>query len=335
MQGGSFVDNLGDTIRQKREAKNLTIEELSAATKISVAVLRDIEEGKLDRYKGDEAYVKMYLKKISNVLDFKQNELEELTSQYLQLTRELELEDLKDKEMKEQHNKDAVKRSQTFKIEKPHLARHSPVYEDKQHVKIIRGGIILALVVAIIAVVWFGIYFTSKQSSDPTFESTTNTSTEGDIGTEDTDSENTDEETTNNTDEEEETTSTEVTLVRNDVLDYSFSLPEGTETFTFTVEYYSACWASLTVNDESYDSFVSKIYHDASEYDDETVAETVTLEFSVDEFVSLNLRNGNNGTQKYYINGQEIELTDEDTNDPNPCNFILTLESDLENESTE
>lgn len=334
MQGGNFVDNLGDTIRQKREAKNLTIEELSAATKISVAVLRDIEEGKLDRYKGDEAYVKMYLKKISNVLDFEQEELEELTSQYLALTRELELADIKDKEKKEQHNKDAVTRSQKFKIEKPHLARHDSVYEDKQHVKIIRGGIVLGLVIAIIAVVWFGIYFTSKQSSDPTFESSTNTQAEGDIGTED--NENTDEETTNNTnDEEETTTSSEITLVRNDVLDYSFALPEGEETFTFTIEYYSACWASLTVNDESYDSFVSKIYHDESEYDDETVAETVTLEFSVDDFVSLNLRNGNNGTQKYYINGQEIELTDEDTNDPNPCNFILTLESDLENESTE
>lgn len=329
------MDNLGDAIRQKREAKNLTIEELSAATKISVAVLKDIEEGKLDRYKGDEAYVKMYLKKISGVLDFEQTELEELTSQYMALTRELEIEDLKDKEMKEQHNKDAVNRSKNLKFEKPHLARHDSVYEDKQHVKIIRGGIILALVVAIIAVVWFGVYFTSKQSNDPTFESTTNTSTEGDIDTNDND--DTESEVTDNEDDDktDETTSTDVTIVRNDVLDYSFSLPEGTTTFTFTIEYYDACWASMSVNGESYDSFVSKIYHDESEYTDETEAETVILEFNVDEFESLNLRNGNNGTQKYFINNQEIELTDEDTYDPNPCNFILTLESDTSNESTE
>ena len=40
----------------------MTIEDLSAKTKISVAVLRDIEKGKFDRYKGDEAYVKMYFK---------------------------------------------------------------------------------------------------------------------------------------------------------------------------------------------------------------------------------------------------------------------------------
>ena len=57
------MDNLGQNIRQKREKKQMTIEDLSAKTKISVAVLRDIENGKFDRYKGDEAYVKMYLKK--------------------------------------------------------------------------------------------------------------------------------------------------------------------------------------------------------------------------------------------------------------------------------
>ena len=54
------MDNLGQNIRQKREKKQMTIEDLSAKTKISVAVLRDIENGKFDRYKGDEAYVKMY-----------------------------------------------------------------------------------------------------------------------------------------------------------------------------------------------------------------------------------------------------------------------------------
>ena len=62
-KGGMFVDNLGQYIRHKREQKNLTIEELSKKTLISPAVLKDIEEGKFDRYTGDEAYVKMYLKK--------------------------------------------------------------------------------------------------------------------------------------------------------------------------------------------------------------------------------------------------------------------------------
>ena len=101
------MDNLGEKIRQTRESKKMAIEDLSAKTKISVAVLRDIEKGKFDRYKGDEAYVKMYLKKISQALDM---DSEQLTEQYVELTREIELEDLKEKEMLEEHNEEIVKK---------------------------------------------------------------------------------------------------------------------------------------------------------------------------------------------------------------------------------
>ena len=38
------MENIGADIRRQREAKHLTIEELSQRTKISVAVLHDIED---------------------------------------------------------------------------------------------------------------------------------------------------------------------------------------------------------------------------------------------------------------------------------------------------
>lgn len=41
------MENIGADIRRQREAKHLTIEELSQRTKISVAVLHDIEDGNL------------------------------------------------------------------------------------------------------------------------------------------------------------------------------------------------------------------------------------------------------------------------------------------------
>ena len=122
------MDNLGENIRRQREAKHLTIEELSAKTKISVAVLKDIENGKFDRYKGDEAYVKMYLKKISNVLSM---DTDMVTQQYLELTREIELEDIKDKEVQNQHQDEVVKKGKKFSFEEPHMARKPSVYEDK------------------------------------------------------------------------------------------------------------------------------------------------------------------------------------------------------------
>ena len=149
------MDNLGEDIRRKRESKKMTIEDLSAKTKISVAVLRDIEKGKFDRYKGDEAYVKMYLKKISQALDM---DSEQLTEQYVELTREIELEDLKEKEMLEEHNEEIVKKGKKFSFKAPQLTRKPSVYEDKSHVTIIRTVIILVLVCLVIVVIWFGFY---------------------------------------------------------------------------------------------------------------------------------------------------------------------------------
>ncbi len=144
------MDNLGEKIRQTRESKKMTIEDLSAKTKISVAVLRDIEKGKFDRYKGDEAYVKMYLKKISQALDM---DSEQLTEQYIELTREIELEDLKEKEMLEEHNEEIVKKGKKFSFKAPQLTRKPSVYEDKSHVTIIRAAIILVLVCLVIVVI--------------------------------------------------------------------------------------------------------------------------------------------------------------------------------------
>ena len=64
----------------------------------------------------------------------------------------------------------------------------------------------------------------------------------------------------------------------------------------------------MRVNDEIYDQFVSKIYHENE--DGET--ETVELTFNVSDFESLDLRNGNNRGHRYYINDQKIPLEEND-----------------------
>lgn len=82
----------------------------------------------------------------------------------------------------------------------------------------------------------------------------------------------------------------------------------------------------MKVNDEVYDQFVSKIYHE----NEDSETETVELTFDVNDFESLDLRNGNNRGHRYYINNQEVPLTDEDknTNQDRPVDLILTLEKE-------
>ena len=166
--GGAFMENIGADIRRQREAKHLTIEELSQRTKISVAVLHDIEDGKFDRYKGDEAYVKMYLKKISNVLSL---DADMMTQQYIDLTQEIQMAEMQDKEEYEhKHNEEVVKKGKKFSFEAPQLTRKPSVYEDKSHVTIVRAAIILVLVCLVIVVIWYGFYSTRSQSKDPSFQ---------------------------------------------------------------------------------------------------------------------------------------------------------------------
>ena len=51
------MENISEHVRREREARGVTIEELAKGTFISVAVLKDIESGKFDKYKGDELYL--------------------------------------------------------------------------------------------------------------------------------------------------------------------------------------------------------------------------------------------------------------------------------------
>ena len=283
------MDNLGEKIRQTRESKKMTIEDLSAKTKISVAVLRDIEKGKFDRYKGDEAYVKMYLKKISQALDM---DSEQLTEQYIELTREIELEDLKEKEMLEEHNEEIVKKGKKFSFKAPQL---------------------------VIVVIWFGFYATRSKTEEPA-KPENQLTVEGEVDpVPDTSSPDTSGDNQNTTEET-------VQFTRNDFLDYNFVLPADATTFTLKIEYNAPCWAQMRVNDEIYDQFVSKIYHENEDGD----TEVVELTFDVNDFESLDLRNGNNRGHRYYINNQEVPLTDEDknTNQDRPVDVILTLEKE-------
>lgn len=313
-KGGILVDNLGQYIREKRERRGMTIEELSKKTLISPAVLKDIEAGKFDRYTGEEAYVKMYLKKISQVLDL---DTEGVTQQYIALTREIELEKIKEEETKQDYNSEMVEKGKNFTFKVPQLTRKPSVYEDQSHLTIIRTAIILVIVCLIIAVCWYGFYKTRDHTSDPNFTPQNSSSIEGEV---------TPEEETNNPDNTTPSDPTQqgvdagVTFTRVDVLNFEFTLPENTEEFTFKVEFMTKSWAKMLVNGSTYDQFDSKIYHN----NDTTEPDTVELTFKVQDFQKLRLRNGCSLGHRYYINGQQIPLTDEDSFE-RPSNLELVL----------
>ena len=154
------------------------------------------------------------------------------------------MEELQERVENENRQEKLVKKGKKFSFEAPELARKPSVYEDKSHVTIIRAAIILILVCLVIAVIWFGFYATRSKTKDPTFVQPSQPTVEGEVPTE----EQSNQEEPNTQDQ---TSSTDIQMTRNDQLDFSFRLPENSETFVFKIEFGQKSWAQLTVNGQN------------------------------------------------------------------------------------
>ena len=107
-----------------------------------------------------------------------------MTQQYIDLTQEIQMAEMQDKEEYEhKHNEEVVKKGKKFSFEAPQLTRKPSVYEDKSHVTIVRAAIILVLVCLVIVVIWYGFYSTRSQSKDPSFQPQNPPTVEGDVNT--------------------------------------------------------------------------------------------------------------------------------------------------------
>lgn len=111
--------NISEIIKQKREEKGLSVEELSSQTMLSIAIIKDLENGNFDHYQGEEAYMKMYLRKICRALDINEKEVQ---NEYLNLTQKIELEELQEAEAQNEHAKKKLsadeEKAKAFRFEK-------------------------------------------------------------------------------------------------------------------------------------------------------------------------------------------------------------------------
>ncbi len=311
------MEKVSEKIKAGRQAKGVTIEELSQATLISTTIIKDIEAGAFDKFTGDEQYVKMYLKKIARYLDIDAS----IADEYIALTQELKLEDLqkqKEKEKEEQDKKGGTtfvdKMSDTFKnmqAPKPEpVHRKKGVYEDHYILRFVKYGIVAILVVAIIAVIWFAVLST-KQNDTSTFNKSNDTTVEGNVTTKKAKKKTTKKDT--QTKQKTDTTDQIVQITKTASMNYDFKLPEGAQTFKVKFEFVGRSWASLQVNGADYSEFESRIYNSNNTSNSMNAdPETVELTFNVADFQNLNLKLGFNRGHRFYINDQQIPLEDSD-----------------------
>ncbi len=301
------MNRLGEEIKEKRESKGMSIEELSEKTMLSTAIIKDIENGAFDRYEGDEAYVKMYLKKISTALDM---DKDEVTKSYIALTEEIKREELEEiqrqAEIEEANNKDkkTKKVKKTKNKDEKNYTKSSSVYQDRGHIKIIRGIIIVLLVALIIAVAWIGI--NSTKSNDSTYTKKSDT-VSGEVATDDNEDDQSDEESSNDSETkndettEETTENDKVTVENTSGLNYTITIPDGTDEFTFKTSFNNRTFAYFRENGDVIDGVEGKVYNSG---------EKVEFTVKTKDFKSILVHIANNQGTKFYVNDEEVTLPD-------------------------
>lgn len=312
------MGNISEHVKREREARGITLEELAKGTFISVAVLKDIESGAFDKYKGDELYLKMYLRKIAKYLGLEEKELD---AEFEALTQEIYLDEVrnsgkKNKRTAEENKKNVTiseKMSDTFKdlknVKPKKQISNKRVYEDRYLMRYFKYALVVLVCVAIIFVVWYSIVASRSSSDSGDFKDNNTPTVEGSnqTGKQDTDDNKDDkkEDDTKKDDEKDQ----KIEVIKNGTLDYSFKLPEGQDKFQFKVEFVGRTWCQLKVNGTEYEGFKSGIYNDANKSNSlDATPETVVLEFNKADFQNLELRFGYFMGHRFYINDTLFEV---------------------------
>lgn len=153
------MGTIGEQIKQYREAIDMSLANLATATKISTNTLKSIENNDFDKFKGDELYVKMYLKRIAIELKVDENLFVQQYIDLLNLQSEMLTPEIESKK-----RKPSTPKSNTPKKykNKPVSKLSSKVYGDSFIKRYFKYFVILSIVSVIIFLVWSGIKITAS-----------------------------------------------------------------------------------------------------------------------------------------------------------------------------
>ncbi len=311
------MEELGRKLLEERQLRNITLQDISAATHISIGVLKDIENGKFDKYTGDEEYIKKYIKKYADYLGI---ESDEFIDSYVALTQEISLAKIKEQEEK---IKAEPKKPVTTTITKPAFAQSTKVYDNHSGRTFVKYTIIIALCLLIVGSVWYALKLSNKDNTGFDSQNPNHISGTPDV---DTTEDPVIPPVEENQKEDPSKVETEkVEMTRTAANQYSIKLPKEAETFTLKIDFVAQTWSSMLVNGKAYNEFQGRLYNSANASNDKNAKpETIELTFNTKDVNTIVLRNGCNLYHRYYFNGEEL-VTQESDQVNNVADVIFTI----------
>ena len=152
------MKEIGEKLKEAREAMGITIEEAATDLKIRASQIESIEDGDKDSFK-DIFYLKMFIKNYSKYLGLDYDKMVEEFNEYLfDFTSKISLEDIKKAE-KDQKKKE--KKLKTVKIASPYTV-------EKQEKQVPRFLIIIGIILFLVIIVYVVVLLFTKQDAEIT-----------------------------------------------------------------------------------------------------------------------------------------------------------------------
>ena len=152
------MKEIGEKLKEAREAMGITIEEAATDLKIRASQIESIEDGDKDAFK-DIFYLKMFIKNYSKYLGLDYDKMVDEFNEYLfDFTSKISIDDIKKAE-KEQKKKQ--KKLKTVKISSPYTV-------EKQEHKVPRFLVILGIIFLIVIVVYVVVLLFTKKDDEIT-----------------------------------------------------------------------------------------------------------------------------------------------------------------------
>ena len=152
------MKEIGEKLKEAREAMGITIEEAATDLKIRASQIESIEDGDKDSFK-DIFYFKMFIKNYSKYLGLDYDKMVEEFNEYLfDFTSKISIDDIKKAE-KEQRKKE--KKLKTVKIASPYTV-------EKQQRQVPRFLIIIGMILLVVIVVYVVVLVITKEDDEIT-----------------------------------------------------------------------------------------------------------------------------------------------------------------------
>lgn len=326
------MEELGKKLLEQRQARGISLQEISSATHISIGVLKDIEGGQFEKYAGDEEYIKKYIEKYAEYLNIDSTEY---IDSYVTLTKEINTAKIRASEEK---IKNEPKKKQVT-MTKPNFAHSKKVYDNHRGLEFVKYSVIVALCLLIIFSVWYVLRLSNKADNQFGDQNTSHISGEVETPKEDDKTVTLPEDQTKQEETKEES---KIKVEHTANYEYTITLPKDMETFDFKFEFVGCSWSQLTVNgiDGSNlatnglatSNFDSKTFNSVNSANDPNATpETIIVsKMDASKIQTVTLMNGHNYMHRYFINDTKIDVLENENNgssDPSTLTFKFVKES--------